>query len=72
VAIDAWKHQEKDFELLAVRIPATAWARETKWTYSNGTWYFVGCSRLQVRLIVADKSDPKRAIDRPVTIWMDH
>ena len=72
VAIDAWKHQEKEFELLAVRIPSTEWTRETKWTYSNGTWYFVDRSRLQVRLIVADKQNPKQAIDRPINIWMDH
>lgn len=72
VAVDAWKYQEKDFELLAVRIPAKAWVRETKWTYSNGTWYFVDRSRLQVRLIVADKNNPAQAIDRPITIWMDH
>ena len=72
VATDAWTYQEKDFDLLAVRIPATEWTRETKWTYSNGTWYFVDRSRLQVRLIVADKQNPKQAIDRPINIWKDH
>lgn len=72
VAVDAWKHQQKDFELLAVRIPAQAWKRETKWTYSNGTWYFVDKSSLQVRLIVADTENPELAIDRPVNVRKDH
>ena len=72
VAIDAWKYQQKEFELLAVRIPAQAWTRETKWTYSNGTWYFVDRSTLQVRLIVADTENPEQAIDRPINVRKDH
>ncbi|MEZ6317692.1 MAG: hypothetical protein R3B49_02905 [Phycisphaerales bacterium] len=72
VAIDAWKHQEKDFKVLKVRIPAEAWARETKWTYSNGTWYFSDRSKLQVRLLIADKDDKKLAIDRAINVWKDH
>ncbi len=71
-AISGWKVQQKDFELLKVRIPAEAWARETKWTYSNGTWYFSDRSKLQVRLLIADKNDPKLAIDRPINVWKDH
>ncbi len=72
VAIDAWKHQEKDFDVLISRIPSTAWARETMWQFNNGTWYFVDRSKLYVRLIVADKKDPALAIIRPVTIIKDH
>ncbi|MDF1798663.1 MAG: hypothetical protein P1V81_05770 [Planctomycetota bacterium] len=72
VAIDAWKHQQEEFELLAVRIPGKAWVRETKWTYSNGTWYFVDRSKLQVRLLIADHENPGLVIDRAVNIWMDH
>jgi len=72
VAKDAWSKQEADFEVLSVRIPSEAWSRETKWVYSNGTWYFVDQSRLQVRLIVADKQNPEQAIDRPVTVRKDH
>lgn len=71
-AVSAWRVQQPEFELLAVRIPAEQWARETKWTYSNGTWYFVDRSRLQVRLIVADHQNAALAIDRPVTVWKDH
>ena len=72
VALDAWKHQEPKFELLDVRIPAETWSRETKWVYSNGTWYFVDRSKLQARLVVADKKNPELAIDRPVTVIKDH
>jgi len=72
IAKDAWTYQEKDFEVLAVRIPSEAWSRETKWTYSNGTWYFVDVSSLQVRLIVADKQNPAQAIDRPINMRKDH
>ncbi len=72
VAIDAWKHQEAEFELLAVRIPVEAWARNTNWSSSNGTWYFNDVSTLQVRLIVADKANPDQAIDRPINVRKDH
>jgi hypothetical protein len=72
IAKDAWRIQEGDYELLAVRIPSKSWNRETKWTYSNGTWYFVDKSSLQVRLIVADKNNPKQAIDRAINVRKDH
>lgn len=72
VALSGWKVQQEDFEVLKVRIPAQAWKRETKWTYSNGTWYFSDRSRLQVRLLVADHENPQLAIDRPVTVIKDH
>ncbi|MEQ8318337.1 MAG: hypothetical protein RIE77_04905 [Phycisphaerales bacterium] len=72
IAISGWKVQQEEFELLKVRIPAQAWARETKWTYSNGTWYFSDRSKLQVRLLVADKDNPELAIDRPINVWKDH
>ncbi len=71
-AISGWTVQQEEFDLLKVRIPAEAWARETKWTYSNGTWYFSDRSRLQVRLLVADKDNPELAIDRPINVWKDH
>ena len=72
VAIDAWKKQQPEFELLAVRIPSEAWTRETKWVYSNGTWYFVDKSTLQVRLLVADENNPKQVIDRAINVKKDH
>ena len=42
------------------------------WQYSNGTWYFVDRSKLQVHLIVADQKDSTLAVIRPVTIIKDH
>ena len=72
VAISGWKAQQEEFRLLKVRIPAQAWKRETKWTYSNGTWYFSDRSRLQVRLLVADHENPDLAIDRPINVIKDH
>lgn len=72
VAKSGWAVQQKDAKILKVVIPSESWKRETKWTYSNGTWYFSDRSRLQVRLIVADHENPKQAIDRPVNIIKDH
>ena len=72
VAKSGWAVQQKDAKILKIVIPAEAWKRETKWTYSNGTWYFSDRSKLQVRLIVADHENPKQAIDRPVTVIKDH
>ncbi|MEO1235153.1 MAG: hypothetical protein AAFX76_00035 [Planctomycetota bacterium] len=72
VAKSGWAVQQPDADILAVRIPAEAWKRQAKWTYSNGTWYFSDKSRLQVRLIVADPTNPNLAIDRPVNVIKDH
>jgi hypothetical protein len=72
VAKSGWAVQQKDAKILKVVIPAESWKRETKWTYSNGTWYFSDRSKLQIRLIVADHENPKQAIDRPVTVIKDH
>ncbi|MEL6795331.1 MAG: hypothetical protein AAFO89_00750 [Planctomycetota bacterium] len=71
-AKSAWSMQQEQYEILGVRIPSENWRRETKWSYSNGTWYLSDRSRLQVRLIVADHENPELAIDRPVNIWKDH
>ena len=71
-ALSGWKVQQEKAEVLAVRIPAEQWVRETKWTYSNGTWYFSDRSKLQVRLFVADHENPTLAIDRPINVWKDH
>lgn len=72
VATDAWTYQQKDFKVLASRIPAEAWLRETLWQYSNGTWYYVDRSKLQVQLIVADEKNDQQAVILPINIWKDH
>jgi len=69
-AIDGWRVQQPDAEVLTARIPAEAWARETKWEWFNGSFYKVDKSTLQVQLIV--KHDDKLAVKRPLNVRMDH
>lgn len=71
-ALSGWKVQQDKAEVLAIRIPAEQWSRQTKWEYSNGTWYFSDRSKLQVRLFVVDHENPTLAIDRPINVWKDH
>ncbi|MHA7812924.1 MAG: hypothetical protein ACX94C_05980 [Phycisphaerales bacterium] len=71
-AISGWRVQQKEFKVLKVRIPSESWSRETKWTYSNGTWYYSDRSRLQVRLLIADHENPELAIDRAINVIKDH
>lgn len=81
-AIDAWKHQEKDFEVLTARIPSEAWEHIVKHHYDgsvnvntgdvSGTVTTQDRSRIQVQLIIADKANPKLAKIIPVNIWKDH
>ncbi|MEM8738460.1 MAG: hypothetical protein AAGG38_08295 [Planctomycetota bacterium] len=73
VARSGWAVQQPDAQVLAVRVPAETWQRETKWQYSRGgTWTLVDRSKLQVRLLVADPDQPELAIDRPITVIQDH
>ncbi len=72
VAVDAWRHQQPEFDVLTTRIPSQAWERRTRWEYHSGTWYFVDTSRLQVQLIVADDANADLAIIRPVNIIKNH
>lgn len=72
LAKETWKKEEPDFELLAVHIPSDTWNRDTRWTYSGSSWYFVDSSSIQVRLFVADKANPEQAISRPINIAKDH
>lgn len=72
IAIDAWKHQQPEFTVLASRIPSEAWNRETMWRFRDGTAHLVDISRLQVQLIVADENDPTLAIIRPINMIMNH
>ena len=72
VAVDAWKYQQPKFTVLESCIPSEQWTRETMWRYSNGTWYFVDRSKLQVQLVIADEKDKSLAVIIPVNIWMNH
>lgn len=69
LAVEAWQKEQPDAEILAVRIPATSWKRETLWRFQNA-WYFVDRSRLQVQLLI--KHNEKLAVIRPINLWIDH
>ena len=70
MAIDGWKVQQPDAEILTARIPSQAWSRETRWEWFNGSFYKVDKSTLQVQLLV--KYDDKLAVKRPLNVRMDH
>lgn len=69
-AITAWKKEQPDANVLAVRFVSETWERETLWRLQNTTWYRVDRSSLQAQLLV--KHDDKLAIIRPVNLWIDH
>lgn len=69
-ATDGWAHQQPDAEILAVRLPAQAWVRDTRWHWFNGAFHKVDLSRMQVQLIV--RHDDRLAVIRPVNVHMDH
>ncbi|MBC7783947.1 MAG: hypothetical protein H7144_08905 [Burkholderiales bacterium] len=69
IAIDAWKKQQPDAQVLMVRIPSEAWKRDTRWRYQN-EWYLIDQSTLQAQLLV--KEDGKLAVIRPINLWKKH
>ncbi|MEM1445254.1 MAG: hypothetical protein AAGF84_04310 [Planctomycetota bacterium] len=71
-AVDAWKHQQSNFEVLTVRIPRENWKRQTVWEWFNGAFHYVDKSRLQVQLILADPDNPDQAIIQPINMIRDH
>ncbi|MEM9751802.1 MAG: hypothetical protein AAF916_00285 [Planctomycetota bacterium] len=71
-AVDAWTHQQSDFEVLTVRIPRENWKRRTMWEWFNGASHYVDKSRLQVQLILADPANPDQAIIQPINMIRDH
>ncbi|MEL7472521.1 MAG: hypothetical protein AAGK04_04325 [Planctomycetota bacterium] len=70
LATKTWKRAQPDAKVLMVRFPAEQWNREKKLTYSNGTWYEVDASKMQVQLIV--QHDKELAVVRPVNLYMNH
>ncbi len=69
LAIEAWKKEQPEAEVLMVRIPSQNWKRETMWRFQN-SWYFIDRSKLQAQLIV--KHNDKLAVIRPINLWIDH
>ncbi len=72
MAIDGWKVQQPDAEVVAVRMPVKQWKRETKWVFWRGEASKYDKSTLQVRLFVADPEKPDLLIDRPINVRKDH
>ncbi|MEM8781469.1 MAG: hypothetical protein AAGE65_01315 [Planctomycetota bacterium] len=72
IAVDGWKGQQPEFELLGVRVPSQAWERSTRWEWFADAFHHVDVSTLQVQLLVADESNPELAIIRPVNVKKDH
>lgn len=85
LAIASWKKEQPDAKVLAVRIPAEAWKRTTRWEgEARDDFKIEGSkikvkvemtkydnSRIQIQLIVAD-TNPNLAVIRPVNIWKNH
>ncbi|MEM1027857.1 MAG: hypothetical protein AAGJ38_07215 [Planctomycetota bacterium] len=81
-AIDAWTHQENDFEVLGASIPSEAWERQEKHYFSgsvnantgdvSGEWSKQDRSKLQVQLLIGVKDDPQLAKIIPVNVYKDH
>lgn len=70
IAKDGWSYQQKDANVLMVRIPTEAWERTTKWEWFDGGFYKVDYSRVQAQLII--KRDGKTAVIQPVNVRKDH
>lgn len=85
IAIASWKTEQPNAQVLAVRIPAQQWNRDTRWEgKTRGDAKIQGSkikvdveltnydnSKIQVQLIVADEN-AKLAVIRPVNIWKNH
>lgn len=70
-AREAWIKSQPDAQILAVRIPAKAWKRTTRWQHGGElNFYKVDTSRIQVQLIL--KHDSELAVMRPINLVKDH
>ena len=69
-ATKAWAELQPDAQVLTARIPSQAWTRDTRWEWSNGAFYKIDASKVQVQLIV--KHDDTLAVIRPVNLYKNH
>jgi hypothetical protein len=69
LAIEAWRKEEPDAQVLMVAIPNQSWERETMWRWQN-EWYYVDRSKIQVQLCI--KESGTLATIRPIDLWKDH
>ena len=70
LAVAVWKKSDPAAEVLAIRFPSEQWDRETLLRWENRTWRPIDRSNLQAQLLV--KQDDKRAVIRPINLWIDH
>ncbi len=69
-ATKAWAEQQPDAQVLTACIPSQDWTRDTRWQWSNGAFYKIDASNVQVQLII--KHDDKLAVVRPVNLYKNH
>ena len=72
MAIDGWKMQQPDAQIITAMIPGESWQRVPKWTFHNGSATFTDYSYLRVMLLVADPDQPDRVIERGVRVRKDN
>ena len=70
MAVEVWKMQQPDAEVLTIRFPAQKWKHVVRWDYSNGSWYKVDHSQIQAQVII--KYDDKLAVNQPVNLRRNH
>jgi len=70
IATEAWLKVEPSAKILAVRIPSSAWKRDSRWRNQTGDWYQIDRSTVQVQLIV--KHSDTLAVIRPINLWKNH
>ena len=70
LATEAWRKLEPGATVIAVRIPSSAWRRDTRWRNQTGDWYKIDRSFVQAQVIVRH-SDTLPVI-RPVDLGKNH
>lgn len=69
-ATKAWAELQPDAEVLMARVPSQAWSRDTRWQWSNGAFYKIDSSKVQVQLVL--KHDDQLAVVRPINLYKNH
>jgi hypothetical protein len=70
LATEAWRKLEPGATVIAVRIPSSAWRRDTRWRNQTGDWYKIDRSFVQAQVIV--RHSDTLAVIRPVDLGKNH
>ncbi len=70
LATDAWRKLEPGATVITVRIPSSAWKRDTRWRNQTGDWYKIDRSFVQAQVIV--RHSDTLAVIRPVDLAKNH